>query len=214
MTGIALFSELDDSALDDLAGHAQWRRYEPGEVVVLEGRGSSGLYYLESGWLKVVKNSPSGREQILRFLEPGETFNEIGVFTERPIPATAVALDPAGVWWLPRAAMVDLLRRRPEFAEHVIAKMAENLLHLVSLVANLSLRTVRGRLADLILEDADGDVLDRPRWYTQAELASRLGTVADVVQRVLRELEDRGLIEVQRDRILVRDRPGLAALAE
>lgn len=211
---ISLFAELDEATLRDLARSARWRDYDAGEVVVMEGEAAPGLYYLESGWLKVVKSAPSGREQVLRFLEPGETFNEIGVFTDQPNPATAIALAPAGVWWLPRDVIVRLLHHRPEFAEHVIAKMAEHMLHLVSLVANLSLRTVTGRLARLLLDDADGDVLRRPRWYTQAELAARLGTVADVIQRALRDLEAQGLIDVERDHIRLRDRAGLEAIAE
>ena len=214
MGTVPLFEGLEEATLQGLAAHAVWRHFEAGEVVVREGRASRGLYYLQSGWLKVVKTTPAGREQILRFLEPGETFNEIGVFTDAPNPASAVALADAGVWWLPRRVLIDLLRSLPEFAEHVIAKMARNLLHLVSLVTDISLRTVGGRLARLILDDADGDVLSRPRWYTQTELASRLGTVTDVVQRALRDLEAQGVIEVERERIVIRDRSRLAALAE
>jgi len=209
---ISLFSGLDDETLDELATHAIHRKYQTGEMVVMEGHASPGLYYLQSGWLKVIKTSTAGREQILRVLEAGETFNEIGVFTDKPNPATAIALSPADVWWLPRPILIDLLRGRSDFAEHIIAKMADNLLQLVSLVTNISLRTVSGRLAKLILDDAEDNLLSRPRWYTQTELASRLGTVTDVVQRSLRDLEARGLIEVERDHILIRDPEGLRGI--
>jgi CRP-like cAMP-binding protein len=65
-----------------MAWGARRCEYQANEMVVLEGEAQPGLYYLEYGWLKVVKISPAGREQTLRFLEPGETFNEIGVFTK------------------------------------------------------------------------------------------------------------------------------------
>lgn len=214
MRAIPLFAGLDGDTLDELAGQARWRRYDTGEVVVREGTPATGLYHLSSGWLKVVKSSTSGREQILRFLETGDTFNAVGVFTGEPAPATVVALAPAAVWWLPRDTLVGLLRRRPDFAEHLVAKMAGTILHLVSLVSDISLRTVTGRLARLILDEADGGVLRRPRWYTQTELASRLGTVTDVVQRALRDLDARGLVRVERDGIVVLDRDGLGEIAE
>jgi CRP-like cAMP-binding protein len=210
---IPLFAELDELSLQELAKASRWREYETAEIVVLEGEAQPGLYYLQSGWLKVVKVSPSGREQILRFLEPGDTFNEIGVFTDYPNPATAVALEPAGVWLIPRAALRRLLQERPAFAQQIISKMAERMLYLVSLITDLSLRPVTSRLARLLLESAVEDVLERPRWFTQAELAARLGTVPDVIQRALRTLENEGLIAVDRHQIHILDRPALAKIA-
>jgi DNA-binding GntR family transcriptional regulator len=91
--------------------------------------------------------------------------------------------------------------------------MAERMLYLVSLITDLSLRPVTGRLARLLLESAVEDVLERPRWFTQAELAARLGTVPDVIQRALRALENEGLIAVDRHQIHILDRPALAKVA-
>lgn len=210
---ITLFAELDALSLQELAQVSRWREYETGEMVVLEGEAQSGLYYLQHGWLKVVKISPTGREQILRFLEPGDTFNEIVVFSNHPNPATAIALEPAGVWLIPREALLRLLQERPGFAPHIIAKMAERLLYLVSLVTDLSLRPVTGRLAQLLLQHANDNVVERPRWYTQAELAARLGTVPDVVQRSLRNLESDGFIVVEKHRIRILNRAALSEIA-
>ena len=91
--------------------------------------------------------------------------------------------------------------------------MAERMLFLVGLVSDLSLRPVTGRMARLLLEGAVDDIVARPRWFTQAELASRLGTVPDVVQRALRALEADGVITVDRAQIRILDRPTLEQLA-
>ena len=213
LRAIAFLKTLDQPTLESLARDALWREYAAGEVVFVEGESSSGLYVLHTGWLKVMKTSAEGREQALRFIGPGETFNEIGVFADRPNPATAIALEPAGIWLLRREAVLGLLRTRPDFADHVIANMADRVIDLVALVADLSLRPVTARLARLLLEDATGDVLHRPHWYTQTELAGRLGTVPDVVQRALRGLESEGAIEVHRHEIHLRDRAALEKLA-
>jgi CRP-like cAMP-binding protein len=138
---------LKEPILQELAQLSRWREYDAGEIVVLEGEAQPGLYFLDYGWLKVIKTSPAGREQILRFLEPGDTFNEIGVFASQTNPATAIALEPAGIWLIPRPALLRLLQEKPDFSQHVIAKMAERMLYLVSLVSDLSLRPVTGRLA-------------------------------------------------------------------
>lgn len=207
------FKGLGDPLLNRLAREAGWRHYAAGEVVFLEGEVSPGLYYLHCGWLKVVKTSPEGREQVLQFLGPGETFNAIGAFANRPNPATAIALEPAGIWLLSRTVVAGLLRERPDVAQRVIEDMADRLIHLVALVEDLSLRSVTGRLARMLLDSAAGGVLQRPKWYTQTELAARLGTVPDVIQRALSNLALEGLIEVERNLIRIRDRAALETLA-
>ena len=210
---VVFLDGLDDSILTDLARHAIWREYAAGEIVFLEGEMSSGLYVLQRGWLKAVKTSPEGREQVLRFIGPGETFNETGVFARRPNPASAIALEEAGVWLLRRDSILRLLRERPDFAERVLENMAGRVADLVALVADLSLRPVTSRLARLLLDEATGDALHRPRWYTQTELASRLGTVTDVIQRAMRGLEAEGVIAVERHLIRICDRAALEKLA-
>lgn len=207
------FAGLDEIYLQTLAHDAVWREYSAGELIMLEGDTQAGLFYLQHGWVKVSKVSQGGREQVLRFIEPGETFNEIGVLASLPNPATTIALEPAGVWFIRKAAVQRLLREHPDMAEHIIAKLATRLLYLVALVADLSLRSVTGRLASLLLTEAVDDVLQRPRWYTQAELAARLGTVPDVVQRALRQLESDGVIAVQRHVIHILDRDALVTIA-
>lgn len=209
---LPFFKALGQPTLVGLAQGAVWREYAVGEAVFLEGDIAPGLYLLASGWLKVTKSSLGGREQVLRFLGPGETFNEIGAFASRANPATAIALEPAGVWLLQREAIAHLVRAQPELAQRIIETMADRVVELVNLVADLSLRSVTGRLARLLLDEADGDVHHRPRWRTQAELASRLGTVPDVVQRALRGLENEGAIEIRPREIRIRDRAALEKL--
>lgn len=208
-----LFQGLDGETLALLAAESRHRDYTPGEVVFMEGEPAEGLYLLESGWVRAVKMSEHGREQVLQFVGPGEPFNTVAIFTKGLNPATAVALEPSTAWVVPRSAILHLLRERPEFAERVLENVAERLLHLVSLVADLSLRTVSERVADLILAQAEDGVLNRPKWFTIAELAARLGTVPDVVQRVIGKLQSDGLVDVSRREIRVLDETRLRQLA-
>jgi CRP/FNR family transcriptional regulator len=91
--------------------------------------------------------------------------------------------------------------------------MADRVTDLVILAADLSLRTVESRLAKLLLEQAEGDVIERRRWATQTEMAGHLGTVPDVLSRVMRELTREGLIEVSRQEIRILDRSELSKRA-
>lgn len=212
MAAFSLFQGLDRETLALLAGASRRREYAPGEVVFMEREPAEGLYILESGWVRVVKTSEQGREQILQFVGAGEAFNTVSIFTRGLSPAAAVALEPSTAWLIPRETILQLLGDRPEFAQRVLENMAERMLHLVGLVADLSLRTVSERLADLILAQAEGGVLHHPRWFTNAELAARLGTVPDVVQRAIGKFESDGLVDVSRREIRVLDEGGLRQL--
>ncbi|MCZ2110928.1 MAG: Crp/Fnr family transcriptional regulator [Dehalococcoidia bacterium] len=208
-----LFQGLDSETLALLASGSTRRRYTAGATVFKEGDTPDGLYVVESGWVRAVKMSPQGREQVLQFIGPGEPFNTVALFS-RSNPATAMALEESVVRVVSLATIERLLAERPQFARRILENMADRLIYLVGLVADLSLRPVMGRLARLIVDQAQDGVLARPKWFTFAELAARLGTVPDVIQRAMGALQAEGAIDVNRREIRVLDEEKLRELAE
>lgn len=214
LSSVAYFQGVDEKALQEIVRAAHLRQYEAGQLVLLEGEQAAGLYLIQSGCLKVSKIALDGREQILHLLEAREVFNAVGVFTGQPNAATVTALEPSRVWLIHRETMKRLLVAQPELAIRVIEDLAGRVSHLISLVEDLSLRTVEARLARLLLENAVKGSVQRQRWATQIEIASRLGTVPDVISRTMRKLAERGLIEISRQAIRVIDREGLEVIAQ
>jgi len=204
---------LNHAALAALAKSAVWKVFPPNAVVFWEGDTESNLYYLQYGSLKALRTAPDGREQVLRFLDAGEIFNEIGVLAKRPNPVTAVALEESGIWLLPRHALEGGVMKYPQTALQIIGNMADKIIDLVMLASDLSLKTVEARFAKLLLDSAENEVIERRRWTNQTELAAHLGTVPDVLSRVIRELTKAGLIEMDKQQIRILDRAGLAERA-
>ena len=213
LSSIPYFARLDPPTLESISEAAIRRSYDAGQVVFLEGEPNSGLYAVQEGWLRAVKISPAGREQVMRFVGPGEMFNEIGVFAGGLNQVTVEALEASVVWIVPRETLLSLMDKHPSLCRLITQNLAERILHLISLVEDLSLRTVEERLARLLLEQSRGDVVSRRRWSTQAEMAARLGSVPDVINRALRGLVEVGLIQIERRQILILDREGLQAKA-
>ena len=195
------FGPLSQDSLTLLAVQATQTTYQAGTTIFTEGEPSQGLYWLYSGTLKAVKYSTTGKEQIIHLIRPNQTFNEVGAFTTLANPASMVALEEAQVWRIPHEAIRQHLQQDATFAQLIIDVLSDRLRQSVALIEDLSLRPVIGRLARLLLDEADGGTLFRPSWYTQYELAARLGTVEDVVQRALRKLEVRDYIAVNRQQI-------------
>ncbi|MBK9779224.1 MAG: Crp/Fnr family transcriptional regulator [Anaerolineales bacterium] len=201
---------LDDETLSALAKSAVWKVFPPNAVVFWEGNLETHLFYLEYGSLKAMRTSPDGREQVLSFLNAGEIFNELGVFAQKPNPATAVALEESGIWLIPRKALEEIVMMHPRTGMQIIEMMANRIISLVTLASDLSLKTVEARFIQLLLDQAEGDVIERRRWTNQTELAARLGTVPDVLSRVIRELTKAGLIEMDKQQIRILDQARLA----
>jgi CRP/FNR family transcriptional regulator len=183
-------------------------------VVLLEGEPCAGLQIVESGWLKVVKIGVDGREQVLRTLEPGDVFNAISVFTPALNQATVSALEDSQVWTVRREALLSMIEQNHNLARQVIQDLAERAMHLVHMVEDLSLYPVEARLARLLLTHAQDQVAPRRQWATQAEIAARLGTVPDVVNRILRKLSEEGVLQVDRRQIRILDQDRLKSIAQ
>ncbi len=203
------FAGLDDEIIQAIASIALRRSYRAGQIVFLEGEPSSGLYVVEQGWLKSVKISTTGREQVIRFVGPGEVFNDLGVFAAGPNRVTVETLEDATLWIIERDSLLMLTERYPKLSKMIIQNLSMRVLHLMRLVEDLSLRSVQSRLARLLVEMGNSDVLPRRRWSTQAEMAAHLGTVPDVLNRALRSLAEEGLIEIDRQKIEILNRQGL-----
>ena len=214
LKAVSYFSNLDDAELKLVAELAIRRVYDAGHVILLEGEPCAGLYIVESGWLKAVKMSLDGREQVLQMLKPGDVFNAIGVFTDALNQATVTPLETSRVLIVRREVLLKMMDEHPALAHHLVKDLAGRIMQLIRMVEALSLLTVEARLARLLVEQTDGELLQRRRWATQVEIAARLGTVPDVVNRALRKLADEGLIHVERHQIQILDIKGLRYIAQ
>jgi len=213
LANVPYLAGIDPALIETIARQTKLQQYDAGQVVFLEGEQDVALYIVHAGWLKAVKTSTDGREQVLHFIGPGEVFNAIGVFVEAANPATVIALEPTTVWVIQQAVMLRLLDEYPVLGRVIIRRLAERVQQLITIVEDLSLRTIEARLARYLLAQSTAEQLQRPRWATQAELASRLGTVPDVLNRALRSLAKDNLIVVERHQIQILDDAGLAARA-
>jgi CRP-like cAMP-binding protein len=186
-------------------------------VLFEEGQPCRGLFILVEGSVEVRQTSLRGREQVFHAEGPGATLGEAPLFDRGGYIASAVALEPARVLFLPRADLLDLCRRRPRVALSMLEAMARRVRRFAGIVSDLAFRPVPERLARY-LDDAAGTrpvaagtELDLA--LTQTQLAARLGTVRELVARAFSQLAASGVIARKRGRVVIRDPARLAALA-
>jgi CRP/FNR family transcriptional regulator len=201
--------------VEALAAAATPRRAAAGEIVFLEGDPVAGLYLIESGAVRISRFSKEGREYTLHMLGRGDTFNDVAALDGGPNPASAMAHTDALLWRVARDDLRRLAVQHPELAWALIENIAGRARHLVDVVQNLAMRNVRGRLARLLLDQAEAaERGESPTLMTQEEMANQLGTVREVVGRALRSLAADGVLQVDRHRIVITDRVRLMAATE
>lgn len=207
---VSFCAGLPDQILADLEAIALPLRRPAGVTIQLEGDPAEAMYLVAEGRVKISRLSAGGREQVLYVLSIGGHFNTVPIFDGGPCPANAEALSDVALLALPREQLLSVVDAHPPLARALLREFTGRLRHLVDLVDTLALHTVQGRLAGLLLDQAAA--AERGEFVvplTQAEMASRLGTVREMVSRTLRSFETLGLIRMERGTIALLDRQGL-----
>ncbi len=208
-----LFKDLASSYLEALSRITYPKRFQKGEFIFHEGEEARGFYLVYEGQVKVFKQAPSGKEQIIHILGPGEPFGEVAVFAGVDYPANASALTDCVLFYLPRKEFVNLIREEPALAMNMLAVLSLRLRQFVSLVEALSLKEVSERLASYLLyrRQREGEEFDLG--MNKGQLASFLGTSAETISRIFGRFSKLGLVESKGRRVKIINHEGLSAVA-
>lgn len=215
----SLFQNLPEDVLAELAAHCVERRISQGQILFSANDPSEGLYVVLSGSIRAFRVNLDGREQTIHVEHAGGMLAEVAVFDGGPNPSTTIAEEDSVVLFLEKGFVRSFLLRHPEAALTALGIIARKLRMVASMVEQLSLMDVGQRLATLLLEEAkrgapelkNGASFSLPLSHSQ--IASRLGTVREVVSRGIQKLAQQDVIEVRGHRIIVRDLKALRSHA-
>lgn len=209
---VPYFAGLSQAGLDSIRKVVFERKAERGEILLFEGEPAKTLYFVVAGVVKVFKTSADGKEQILQLIRPGESFNDVPVFSGGENLTSAEAMGAVVLNMIKKSDVEVILREHPPVALNVIRVLSQRVQHLVSLVEDLSFRHVTGRVAKVLLEYA-GDGAGEKQRLTQQEMAAMVGTAREMVGRSLKTLEEGGTIRLERHRIIIADKEALREMA-
>ena len=206
------FLGLKSEELDYIRNLMSEKSLDRGETIILDGEPAKALYFVISGAVKVFKISLDGKEQILDIIRPGQSFNDTPIFDNGLTPVSAQAMSQVLLYELDKNSVETIIRKYPIVARNVISILAKRVRVLVALVEDLSFRTVLGRVAKILMDNAADGKSPGPR-LTQQEMAAMAGTAREVVVRSLKTLEEEGIIKLDRHRIVIRNRESLKEMA-
>ena len=214
-----LFSGLNDADLASLAAITVRRSFAKGETLFSEGDEATGFYLLVEGHLKLCRVSPDGREKVLHFVRPGETFAEAAFFGDGRYPAESRALEAGEALFLPRQGFMNLMEKNPQFALNLVVSLSLSLRRFARQIEELTVADVASRLASFLVKRAAekstsyNGITYLELGIKKGELAAQLGTANETVSRTFRKLKEEGVIELEGRKVTILQMDRLQQLA-
>ncbi len=214
---LPLFSDIGEEALQHLAAGSSMRSCERGQMVFRQGDPCEHFHVVASGQVKLFVISPAGQEKIVEIVGPGGSFAEALMFLGRPCMVSAQALAETLLVSVSRQAVMAELGRDHQFALRMLAGLSRRLHGLVHDVQAYALQNGAQRVIGYLLNQGDaedcvsGECITVSLPVSKAAVASRLSLTPEYFSRVLRELEEARLIEVDKRDIRIIDPKRLAA---
>ncbi len=204
---------LTDIGLIVKSGHI--RTVQAGAVIVMEDAPCAGLFVLLSGQVHLFRLGPDGQEVLVDILDSVTMFNEVSILDGGPNPFTVIAAKDSIIWNADYQTLQGLADRYPQVALGFLPVLATRTRVLISMVADVCFRSVRGRTAKLILDlSGHGEQPISRHDHSIQKMSAQISTVPEAVSRALSYFRDEGYITTSRSTIEVRDAEGLAALAQ
>lgn len=188
------------------------RQFSQDQIIVHEeDKNNQSFFVIIEGSVNVIVFTSEGKQTILATLHRGDFFGEMALLDGEPRSASVVAAEPCSLLMLYRQSFLELLKSQPTMATRMLVEMSHRLRKANRHISTLSLMSVYGRVADVILQigkdngrriDSMTVVENRP---THQAIADRVGTSRETVSRVISQLQKKGYISIDRKRLVILD---------
>jgi len=194
----------------------QTLNFHKGETIFEDGDTPKGVYFIQKGTAKLSKQGVYGKEQILRFIKDGDLIGYRSLLCGENLQAKAEAMVDLEAIFLPAETFLHLLEVDPKLSFVMLQKIAFELGESSNTVTFLAQKTVRERLAEILLlleqklgTDPEGFIKIS---LTREEIANLIGTATESAIRLISEFKQDGLIEVEGRNIKILSRDKLIKL--
>ena len=195
---VPIFNHLDKESQDKCASKAYSKKIKRNEYLYQAGDLDDSLYIVHQGQVRITYLAESGKEQLIRLLNPGDFTGEWTIFSEESYHENyAQATRETSICAISKQNFDELLTEYPKISRKILKIMANRLQESQKQTSSISTEDVRNRII-YYLENLtnsgfeDETTLELP--MSRKDLASYLGTTAETISRKFKELEEEGLI--------------------
>jgi CRP-like cAMP-binding protein len=213
---VPIFEGLTEQEMTKLYSMTQEKNYDKGECIFQAGEHSESLYVVNQGLIKLSQVSNGGKEQIFRFLFPGDFFGQFAMLQDKPHYANAEAVDASVVYQIQKRHIKYLMESNPDMMYRFLIAVSEQLHQADEWMGAMNLLEVEHRLAKTLFffyqKNYNTDcILDIS--VAKKELAAMIGITSGTLSRKLADLEDLNIIATRNRKIRILDPARLSELA-
>jgi CRP-like cAMP-binding protein len=213
----AIFKHLSRDEVDMINFEKEFRQFKRGDVLYNEGSRISGFYCIHSGIIKVFKTGLDGKEQIIRFAKPGDIIAYRSVLSNEVACTSAKVIEDSQVCFIPAEILISLIKSNSTYAHELLKLACHELGEANSFITDIAQKTVRERLAEILLLLVHDFGLDDQNYLqislTREELANIVGTATESVIRLLSEFKTDRLVELAGRKIKILNKKGLEKIS-
>jgi CRP/FNR family transcriptional regulator, polysaccharide utilization system transcription regulator len=209
----SVFKHLSKDEADKLNFEKDFRHYKRGDVLYQQGNRINGFYCINKGIIKVFKTGIDGKEQIIRFAKTGDIIAYRSVLSNEPACTTATVIEDCQVCFIPSEILISFIKNNSSFSFEILKLACHELGEANSYITDIAQKTVRERLAEVIIQLVKDFGLDEQGFLnislTREELANIVGTATESVIRLLSEFRSDNYIELTGRKIKILNYKGL-----
>lgn len=207
---VPIFSSLTSEELSKVATLIVKRKYEKGELIIIEESYLENLIIIDKGKVKVFRYTIEGKEQILYIFDQGDFFGEKNLLNNQQSTYNVEALETTYICMINKNDFQKLLINYPKIGIKIIEELCNRMEKIESSVQNMGTKNVEWRINSLLLEFAErygkkhpnGIIVQLP--LSREGIANYIGTARETVSRKLSVLQDEGVIDmIGNKRILI-----------
>jgi CRP/FNR family transcriptional regulator len=220
LRSLPLFSELSVEQLKLITAISKKRNSKKNELIFSEGDVYRGFYILLNGSVKIFKISFEGRESILHFIKPAESFGDVPLFEGGSYPVNAQVISDSILVFIPHKEFIQLIKKNSTICFNMLVGFSKKMRRLTQKVEELSTKEVTNRFARYLLEEikkSGKDKLPEPFikiTVSKKNIASYIGTITDTLSRLLKKLQNEKVIRVSGKSIFIVDLDKVKRLAK
>lgn len=212
-----IFKNLTSEETDILNFEKDFRQYKRGDILYQEGNRISGFFCINSGIIKVFKTGFDGKEQIIRFAKKGDIIAYRSVLSNELACTSAKVIEDCQVCFIPSEILISFIKTNSTLALDLIRLACHELGEANSFITDIAQKTVRERLAEVLLFLVNDFGLDNDKYLkislTREELANIVGTATESVIRLLSEFKSDKLVELNGRKIRILNSKGLEKIS-
>ncbi|MCP3925255.1 MAG: Crp/Fnr family transcriptional regulator [Desulfobacterales bacterium] len=208
---IALFASMNDKDLLNIQNSLRETKIKQGDSLFRKGDEGTSLYIVKSGTVKIVLPSAEGNEIIVTIFSKGDYFGEMSLVDEEPRSADAIAMEETELYVLKRSDFLSFLQSNVEAIKSVLSVLSKRLRRTDELLEDTCFLNISARLAKKLIELAekygkvDGKTVYVDLGLTQKELGDTIGATRESINKELKSLREKGLVQTEGNKIRILD---------